>query len=94
MRSQKARISVRFYKNRLMILSLLMGLLLIIGIILIIIGSSIGWAFIGLSSIPAMIVQWYNGELRHMTIANNPKTIDDILSGEVLGRLSKQPNPS
>jgi ATP-dependent Clp protease ATP-binding subunit ClpC len=94
MRSEKSRISVRFYKNRLMMLSLSMGLLLVIGLVLLIIGSSIGWAFIGLASIPAMIVQWYNGELRHMTIVNNPKTIDDILSGEVLGRLSKQPTPS
>ncbi len=93
-RSEKARISVKLNKNRVMILTILVFVLLIIGICLIIFKSSIGWLFIGLVSIPVMIVQWYKGELRHIPAIDKPKTIDDVLSGEVLGKLSKQPTPN
>jgi ATP-dependent Clp protease ATP-binding subunit ClpC len=52
-----------------------------------------GWACIGLAFIPAMIVEWYKGELYHLAISKDPKTVDDILSAEVLGRLSPRPTP-
>jgi ATP-dependent Clp protease ATP-binding subunit ClpC len=92
-RSEKARISVKLNRNRVTILTVSIILLLIIGIALILLQLSIGWLFIGLVSIPIMIVEWYKGELHHIPAINNPKTIDDVLSGEVLGRLSKQPTP-
>ncbi|HUC96148.1 MAG TPA: ATP-dependent Clp protease ATP-binding subunit [Candidatus Saccharimonadales bacterium] len=93
MRSEKARISVMFNKNRLTLLSILVVLLLGLGVVMLMFESSIGWAFVGLSTIPAMVVEWYNGELKHIPVIKNPKTIDDLLSGEVLGRLSKKPSP-
>ncbi len=92
-RSEKARISVKFSKNWIMTLSIFVVVLVVLGILLIILSSALGWVFVGLASIPAMIVQWYNGELKHIPIAKNAKTIDDLLSGEVLGRLSKKPTP-
>lgn len=92
-RSEKARISAMINKNWLMALSVAMLLFLSIGIILIILESAIGWGFIGLSAVPAMIVEWYKGELKHLAITKKPKSIDDVLSGEVLGRLSKKPTP-
>jgi ATP-dependent Clp protease ATP-binding subunit ClpC len=70
-----------------------MILLLISGFALVAIESSIGWALIGLAAIPAMIVEWYNGELHHQEIAKKPKSIDDVLSSDILGRLSKTPTP-
>jgi len=93
-RSEKARIGTIFNKNWLMILSFLTVLVLAIGIVLLILESSFGWAFVGLAVIPAMIIEWYNGELKHIPVNKNQKTLDDVLSGEVLGRLSKQPTPS
>ncbi len=90
-RSEKARISVLFSKNWLQLLSALVLILLIFGIFLLVIESSVGWAIIGLAILPAMTVEWYKGELKHIAAINNPKSIDDVLSGEVLGRLSKQP---
>jgi len=93
MRSEKARIGIHFNKNRIMALSVLIILLIVFGIILIIVKFSIGWVLIGLASIPTMIVLWYKGELHHIPVTKNPKSIDDILSGEVLGRLPKQPTP-
>ncbi len=92
-RTEKARISVIFNKNLLMILNMLVFVLLTCGSIMVIIGSAVGWVLIGLASVPAMMTQWYHGELKHIPNAKNPKTIDDVLSGEVLGRLSKKPSP-
>ncbi len=92
-RSQKARISIKFSKNWLLVLMLLVVTLAGLGILLIIIGYAIGWVFIGFSVVPAMIVDWYDSELHHLAVNKNPKTIDDILSGEVLGRLSPKPTP-
>jgi len=92
-RSEKARIGAQFNKALIMGLSVSVIVFLAIGIGMIALGSSIGWALIGLSAIPAMAIEWYEGELHHMLISEKPKSIDDILSGEVLGRLSKHPTP-
>ncbi len=93
-RSEKARISAVFNKNLVLALSLLVALLLAAGILLLVFGSPFGCALIGLSAIPAMTVEWYNGELKHLPVKERQQTIDDALSGEVLGRLSKQPSAS
>ena len=92
-RSEKARISVKFDKTSIGILSALTILLIISGISLVIIGTAVGWALVGFSMIPAMIIEWYNGELHHMVATKKPKSIDDILSADILGRLSKKPTP-
>ena len=92
-RAEKARIGVMFNKNWVMALSATVILLLAFGILLITFGSAIGWTIIGLSIVPAMVVEWYQGELYHLAVAKKPKSTDDVLSGEILGRLSKQPTP-
>lgn len=92
-RSEKARISVMLDQTWLIILSIIMILLLISGIALIVFGSAIGWALIGFSAIPAMVVEWYNGELHHMLPTKKPQSVDDILSADILGQLSKKPTP-
>lgn len=93
-RSEKARISVIFDRTWIWTLTATVLLLLALGIALLIFKSPIGWLFIGLSAIPIMVIEWYNGELHHMVIAKKPKSIDDILSADILGRLSKSPTPS
>lgn len=92
-RSEKARIAACF--NKFWIVSLIIATVFILaaGIALLITRSAIGWALIGFSVVPAMIVQWYNGELHHLPINSDPHSIDDVMSGTVLGRLSKQPTP-
>jgi len=92
-RSEKARISVKFNKNLLIVLSTSVLLLLLSGIVFVGIGLPAGWALIGLSVVPAMIVEWYKGELHHLAVSKNLRTIDDLLSGEVLGHISKKPTP-
>jgi len=68
-------------------------LLLLVGIGLIVIGIAVGWAVIGVSVIPAMIVEWYKRELRDVPIVKDGKRIDDLLDSEILGQLSLQPSP-
>jgi ATP-dependent Clp protease ATP-binding subunit ClpC len=92
-RSEKARISVKFNQTWLIVLPAIMILLLISGFACMAIGLAVGWALISFSVIPAMIIEWYNGELHHQAIAEKPKTIDDVLSSDILGRLSKTPTP-
>jgi len=92
-RSEKARISVRFRPSSVIVLSISTILMAITGIGLVFVESEIGWVLIGFSAIPAMAAEWYNGELHHMAIAKNPKTIDDALSADILGRLHKESSP-
>ncbi len=92
-RSEKARISVRFNSTIIIVLSIISFALMVIGVDLLVITYPIGWTFIGLSVIPAMMIEWYNGELHHMKSKANPQTIDDVLSADILGRLHKNPSP-
>jgi ATP-dependent Clp protease ATP-binding subunit ClpC len=93
MRSEKSRIAVLFSKILIAILSIVAALLLITGIYLIISDISIGWVIIGLTAVPAMIVEWYNGELKNIAPSDKPRSIDDALSSDILGRLSRRPTP-
>lgn len=92
-RSEKARISVKFNKIWLVILSTTVVIALIIGIGLSVLGVALGWVFIGLAVIPAMAVEWYNGELKNLTPTSDPRSIDDLLAGDILGYLSRRPTP-
>ena len=93
MRSEKARISASIDKPILAMLYILAAILTISGGALIYYDHVIGWLICGLTAIPGMFIKWYQGELRHLAITKNPKDIDDILSAEVLGRLSRNPTP-
>lgn len=92
-RAEKARISVGIANIWLRLLVAIALLLLIAGVSLVVIQIAAGWAVMGLSIIPAMVYEWYKGELYHLANADNPKSVDDVLSGEILGRLSRNPTP-
>lgn len=92
-RADKARIGVAIGRVWLNLLTPAVALLIIAGIALIIIEMPVGWALLGLAAVPAMIYEWYKGELYHLAVTEKPKTIDDMLSGEILGRLPRNPSP-
>lgn len=92
-RSEKARIAVKFNDFILNIISITSVLLALSGIFLIIYKMPVGWSLIGFSVIPAMIVEWYKGELHHIKVPKKINSMDDILSGTVLGHLSEKPSP-
>jgi ATP-dependent Clp protease ATP-binding subunit ClpC len=92
-RSEKARIGAKF--NRILLIGLIIIAILLssLGVMMIVFQMPIGWLLIGLSAVPVMITEWYEGELRNQEIAKKPLAIDDVLAGDVLGRLSKSPTP-
>ncbi len=92
-RSQKARIKTAFDGFWIGLLVLVAIVLLGAGVGLLALNMSIGWTLFGISAVPTMVFAWYRGELYHLPIKSNPKTIDDALSGTVLGRLPKQLSP-
>jgi len=92
-RSQKARIAVRLADGWITILKVLLAVVLIGGLASLVLGLAFGWLVLGLAAIPAMTLVWYKGELKKLPPVKNPKTIDDVLSVEVLGRLPYNPSP-
>lgn len=92
-RADKARIGVSIGRVWVRLLAMMTILLIVAGITLLVIQVPAGWALLGLSAIPAMTYEWYRGELYHLAATDNPKSIDDILSGEILGKLPHNPTP-
>lgn len=92
-RSEKARIAVKLNDFIINLLSIMSVILALSGIFLIIYKIPLGWSLIGFSVIPAMIVEWYKGELHHIKVSKTINSMDDILSGTVLGHLSANPSP-
>lgn len=91
-RSQKARYG-RLLSPWGLALELSVVLLLVAGVALIAIGVAAGWALIGLSAVPAMIVDWYKYELRDTPAIVDGTRVDDVLDAEILGLLPSQPTP-
>jgi len=92
-RAEKARISTSLTKTWATVLAVCMLLLVVAGGALLALQWPIGWALVGFSVIPAMIVEWKNGELTNLAPVQNPTSIDGILSGDILGLLSHKPTP-
>lgn len=92
-RSEKARIGTSLTKMWLALLTVFMAILLLAGAAFLALAWPLGWALIGFAVVPAMIIEWQHGELRNLAALPNPVAIDDILSGDVLGKLSPIPTP-
>ena len=90
-RAAKARLGVRLTKSLRTGIELLTVLLVVGGVTLLFVYSSVGWLLIGLAAIPAMLIEWYSGNLHHPP--SEGETIDGLLSGDVLGQLGQNPTP-
>lgn len=90
-RGIKARLGVRLTKSLRTGIELLTVLLVVGGGALLYVHSSVGWLLIGLAAIPAMLIEWYSGNLHHPP--SEGETIDGLLSGDVLGQLGQNPTP-
>ena len=90
-RAAKARLGVRLTKSLRTGIELLTVLLVVGGVTLLFVHSSVGWLLIGLAAIPAMLIEWYSGNLHHPS--SEGETIDGLLSGDVLGQLGQNPTP-
>lgn len=67
---------------------------LVAGILLVVTGNPLGWISIGIAAIPAMVADWYDGELHDLTphVSDTPR-VDDVIAGDLLGMLPPQPTP-
>lgn len=63
------------------------------GVLLVGAGFSIGWVVLGLAAIPALFMEWYRGELKHLAVSKKPQDITDVLAGDVLAQLHEYPTP-
>jgi ATP-dependent Clp protease ATP-binding subunit ClpC len=92
-RAKKARIGHALSGIWQRLLPVMAILLSVAGIGLVVIGQTTGWLLIGIGAIPMMFSQWYNNDLKELPSPKNSKTIDDLLAGDVLGQLPRNPSP-
>lgn len=91
-RAVKARMG-RALSSWIPLLEISIVLFAISGLALLVIGSAVGWALIGLLAVPLMVVEWYTHELRDVPFIAGGARVDDLLDSEVLGLLNDQPTP-
>lgn len=92
-RSEKARIHASLTKSKLDLLAACAIIFIIGGGGLIAFGWAIGWALVGFAVVPAMVIEWRKGELQDLIPEKDVDSIDDILSVDILGLLSRSPSP-
>lgn len=66
-------------------------ILLLMGVTLLATAETMGWAFVGLSVVPAMLLEWWKGELKVLPPKEKQTDIVDILAGDVLSWLPENP---
>ncbi len=92
-RAKKARLGRALEGTWIHVLMALFFVLVLGGVALLASSLVIGWLVCGLAAVPAMIVQWYESELKTLPPTSQPKTIDDVLAGDILAHLPPEPTP-
>lgn len=92
-RAQKARLAQIFAGPVKLILSVLALLLAVLGLLLVIIGQPIGWFVLGLAALPAVYIEWYNGELKKVPVSKQQKSVNDVIASDLLAKLRDNSTP-
>ncbi len=92
-RAHKARLGVRLDGVTIRLVGVLAAVLLGVGVLLLIIGYSLGWMVAGLAFLPAILAEWHKGELADVPVTKPAKTIDDVISSALLGKIPKHASP-
>jgi len=92
-RAKEARIGRALGGSRRVLLVLAAVVFLVLGGGLLFIESTFGWLVAGLSVFPAMLVYWYDGHLKDLPVEKNKKTVDALLTADILGQLPPKPTP-
>ncbi|MDB5176693.1 MAG: hypothetical protein JWN75_361 [Candidatus Saccharibacteria bacterium] len=90
-RATEARFGVRFDGPLKLLFGSLAFILLLSGLACLFVHQPIGWLLIGLTGFPIVLHEWYHGKLHKLPISGD--AVDGLLSGDILGRLSKNPTP-
>ena len=86
-RAGKARLALGISGTWLLALKALTCVLLFAGMVLLADQFVVGWLVCGLASLPAMLVGWYEGDLKTLRPLPGSKRIDGVLAGDILGKL-------
>lgn len=92
-RAAKARFGQRMLRPVRQFLLPIAGVMLLGGVALVFLEYTIGWLVIGLVAVPAMLHEWWQGELHHLPTGKDTPAISALLSGDVLGVLPENPTP-
>jgi len=92
-RAEEARVSVWLSPSWRFLLGFVAVGAFIAGIVLLFLAVPIGWLVSGLAVVPVLVLEWWQGKLKQLALAPQPTTIDDLLEGNVLGRIPKNPSP-
>ena len=92
-RAAKARLARRLKGPIIRSLVVVALVLILWGLFFVSIGASLGWILVGVAALPAMIVEWYNGDLRKVPVAAQATTVGDVIESDVLGHFPRQPSP-
>lgn len=93
LRSQKARFAAQFGTVWHVLCGVAAAAMAALGMWSLIEHGAIGWLLIGGAGPLVMITVWWQYDLKTMDIAAHPHTVDDVLTADVLGRLTAQPTP-
>jgi len=91
-RASLARLAIMFEKSGLTVSIVAALALVAVGVGLLVLGSSIGWLFVGLAAWPWMAILWYRHYLAKLP-AGASDTIDGRLEVSLLGRLPSNLTP-
>lgn len=95
-RAQKARLARALGKRPLLLLlNFASGTLIVSGLGLIITGTRSGGLLAALGTVLLLVIVWYRYDLKHLEAtlpSGDTAALDQMLDGEVLGRLSKNPD--
>ncbi len=91
-RAGKARLAVHLQGMPVQLLVVTAWMLVVLGALLVVSGMALGWLVGSLGVLPWMFAQWYRGELRHLPTGKG-SSVDDLMSGDVLGQLPAKPTP-
>lgn len=92
-RAIKARVGRILKGTWLFALKLLAIALILCGATFVLIDMPIGWALLGFAALPAMFIEWYNGDLKQLKPAKSANSVDGVLEADILALLPERATP-
>ena len=93
-RATEARFYAKYGKVVLIGCAAMMALISLLGVVLLLSGQGLGWLILSIGMWFAVPVLWVRLRLKVLPASRQPRSINDILSGEVLGLLPERRNTS
>lgn len=92
-RATEARFYVKYGKVVLIGCAAMMALISLLGVVLLLSGQGLGWLILSIGMWFAVPVLWVRLRLKVLPASRQPRSINDVLSGEVLGLLPDGATP-